>query len=624
MENLGANIEHPQEDNQAGAPVSPTTSHSEMPGAVTGSVSAPATTETPPFDLPLLDTRNVTFRRHQRGGGFQRRDRGAEEAAARFTYQIVSGQNDDVPVYNWFPKDNPNAFNTSIYNEGTTHHSFLQLEQRPPTVQWPTGNQVPPRQYNPSTGLNTSVQSWSPFGVYTNVAPETSVSAQSRPPFGVDTSVAPDTGSDAGEARLRERMAELSIQLEELVARNRAQNNPTLPTTSQHAPIGTGERYVQQPLLQTTAAGQMPHSSAQQFVTQTVSQHQATARVQATHVPQTGATRVTSQQQVFIAQPQQTVASNQQQQHASQQNAPPPIYYQQPQFAPQYIQHQQHAPSHGTPQHFHAPKISFPSMKKDNIEMWFIQIDRWFRTYHITTQLDKFDRVVSVLDGDQMIQLYQAVAHAPAGREFDHLKEAITRNYASSEQKRIQKLIAGFKLGDYKPSQLLNIIRNESSAIYSEDSPFIKQIWMNSLPDHVKVAMTAVTAVAPDTPLHTLADAADKAMEQAGSLRVDVVSIPPPKHTPEAKGNNEMRDLRKLLETINARVQKLETQGRSRSKSPSKPNQGRGRSKSPKRESDASKCWYHNRFGDKAKLCAEGCRLNNGSLPLGNAKQKND
>lgn len=256
--------------------------------------------------------------------------------------------------------------------------------------------------------------------------------------------------------------------------------------------------------------------------------------------------------------------------------------------------------------------------------MWFIQVDRWFRSYHITTQLDKFDRVVSVLDGDQMIQLYQAVAHAPEGREFDHLKEAITRNYASSEQKRIQKLIAGFKLGDLKPSQLLNVIRNESSAVYSEDSPFIKQIWMNSLPDHVKLAMTAVTAVAPDTPLHTLADAADKAMEQAGSMSVNAVSNSSPKHTPEATGSNDMRDLRKLLETMNARLQKLENQGRSRSKSPSNSSQGRGRSKSPKRESDATKCWYHNRFGDKAKLCAEGCRLNNGSLPLGNAKPKNE
>lgn len=262
-------------------------------------------------------------------------------------------------------------------------------------------------------------------------------------------------------------------------------------------------------------------------------------------------------------------------------------------------------------------------MKKDNIEMWFIQIDRWFRTYHITTQADKFDRVVSVLDGDQMVQLFQAIAHAPPGREFDNLKEAITRNYVNSEQKRIQKLIAGFKLGDFKPSQLLNIIRNESCEVYSEDSPFIKQIWMNSLPDHVKVAMAAVTAVAPDTPLQKLADAADKAMEQAGSLNVHAVTNNAPKQTSEAKGNSDLRDLRKLLETMNDRLRKLESQGRGRSKSPSASKHGRDRSKSPKKEQDASKCWYHNRFGDKAKLCEEGCRLNNGSLLLGTAKPKN-
>lgn len=254
--------------------------------------------------------------------------------------------------------------------------------------------------------------------------------------------------------------------------------------------------------------------------------------------------------------------------------------------------------------------------------MWFIQVDRWFNTYHVTTQFDRFNYVVSVLDGSQMVQLYEAVSNPPMERPFDNLKEAIIRNYSDSEQKRIQKLIAGFRLGDYKPSQLLNIIRSESSAVYNRDSPFIKQIWMNSLPDHVKIAMTAVTAVAPNSTLQALADAADKVMEQAGSITVNAVNDHSPRQSSGVAGNDDLREMRKLLESLNNRLKALENRDTGRSKSPSGSRQNRGRSKSPRTVVDATKCWYHNRFGEKSKLSAEGCRLNDGKLPLGKVQQK--
>lgn len=253
--------------------------------------------------------------------------------------------------------------------------------------------------------------------------------------------------------------------------------------------------------------------------------------------------------------------------------------------------------------HEYAPKIPFPVMKKDNIEMWFVQVEHWFQNYNVVDQKSKFRYIVPALEADQLTQVFDSINHPLVGFEFDNLKQAIIKTYADSEQRRIQKLIAGFKLGDYKPTQLLNIIRKHSENIYHRDSASVRQLWMNSLPEAVQVSMTAAMAVAPaNTSLQTFAEAADKVMEQTRHESINAISS----HHIAQKESNDLQEIRKFLESLNTRLGKIESRGRSRSRS-GKPGL---RSRSPSKNKikpEHTHCYYHRKHGDKAFKCQQGC-----------------
>lgn len=540
--------------------------------------SVPTTSSVP------VDTSNVTMRK-SRKPTTSTSSKCYTDTASGDVFQVISGGQPQRPISSYQETPREIVYNTSMFNESTTAHSIIGTQQgaiytpwSPTNLPWQTNGSAqqgahqyaPPLASQPGDTGATSIMTSSP----------------NHGAAGTEVEYNPNR-----MCYLQNRMEELSLLIEQEEINRKRFEEAQLAQLARRA---SGE-----------AASDVTQSSPLQLPQQQQPQQQAVVQ-QPTNLGQQNQ-QVAPQTHLQLAQYQLSTRS------------------QFPQVTPQQQSQYQFGTSLVSNQNHNIPKIPFPSMKKDNIEMWFIQVDRWFNTYHVTTQIDKFNYVVSVLDGNQMVQLYEAISNPPTDRPFDNLKEAIIRNYSDSEQKRIQKLIAGFRLGDYKPSQLLNIIRSESSAVYNKDSPFIKQIWMNSLPDHVKIAMTAVTAVAPNSSLQALADAADKVMEQAGSSlsTVNAVHDQPPRQSSGVAGNDDLREMRKLLGSLHRRLKAIENRGRGRSISPSGPKQDRSRSKSPYVAKDTSLCGYHNRYGDKAKLCAEGCRLNDGKLPLGKWKPKN-
>lgn len=270
------------------------------------------------------------------------------------------------------------------------------------------------------------------------------------------------------------------------------------------------------------------------------------------------------------------------------------------------------------------PRTTIPPIKKTCIDMWFTQLDTWFQVNKVTNEVDKFNLVVPTLEGDQLLdQIDDAVTNPPAGAEFANLKAAIKKHYSDSEQQKLQKLMAGYQLGDLKPSHLLTKINKQCDQVSLKNSPMVRQIWFNSLPGNLQTAMAAAMAIAqPDTPLQKLAETADKIMEQTGSGKINAVTHREKSRSPERRGNSDIEKVLERIEKMEGLLNKLSTsRGRSNSK-------GRGgsreKSRSPSKSTDdPNKCFYHNRFGDKAYKCKPDC-TENASFKKRQGASKND
>lgn len=60
-----------------------------------------------------------------------------------------------------------------------------------------------------------------------------------------------------------------------------------------------------------------------------------------------------------------------------------------------------------------------PHIVRDNIELWFLQLDHWFSVNRITSDNTRFSTVVAALDANLLQQIYETVRNPPAAEKYD-------------------------------------------------------------------------------------------------------------------------------------------------------------------------------------------------------------
>lgn len=136
-------------------------------------------------------------------------------------------------------------------------------------------------------------------------------------------------------------------------------------------------------------------------------------------------------------------------------------------------------------------RLPWPTIVRENIELWFLQIDHWFTVNRITSDSTKFSTVVAALDANLLQQIYETVKHPPAAGKYVAVKDAVIKNFTESEQRRAQQFVSGLKLGDKKPSHLLNDLRRIGGE--NQDEKLLKVLWLNRLPIQVQTCLAAST-----------------------------------------------------------------------------------------------------------------------------------
>lgn len=238
-------------------------------------------------------------------------------------------------------------------------------------------------------------------------------------------------------------------------------------------------------------------------------------------------------------------------------------------------------------------RIPMPPLNRENIELWFIQLDHWFKINHIKSDTTKFSTTIAALDANLIKQVYDIVARPPETNKFSAIKEAVIRNFADSEQRRIRKYVSGIQLGDRKPSHLLNDLRQFGDTEQNESS--LKGLWMQRLPVEVQTGLVTVQAS-----LSKLAELADAGMEnfRVGNISsTEAQTATVERADASAATTCEISELRQEIRALTNRIDEMQRSG-SRSRSHSRPRA---------RPTGETECWYHKTFGSEAKNCKKPC-----------------
>ena len=230
-------------------------------------------------------------------------------------------------------------------------------------------------------------------------------------------------------------------------------------------------------------------------------------------------------------------------------------------------------------------------------DVWFAQVEAQFSTRGITSQRTKYDYVVASLSAEFAAEVRYLILHVPED-PYDTLRQQLIQRTCQPEQRRLQLLFSATELGDRKPSQLLRRMRQLLGDTPTDsDGRLLRELFLQRLPSNVRVVLAFVDA---DRTLEEIAQLADKIVDIAPST---VSALTPSTAVGDAIDSlrSEVDRLTRLVSTL-ARERSPQT-SRPRSSPSLRHVQRRSRTPPP----SAGLCWYHTRFGDKARNCTPPC-----------------
>lgn len=231
--------------------------------------------------------------------------------------------------------------------------------------------------------------------------------------------------------------------------------------------------------------------------------------------------------------------------------------------------------------------LKVPPFWPNEPALWFAQLDSQFAISGIVNDNTKYNIVVANLDFNQVQLVRDLIAQPPTANQYGTIKQELIQRLSASQHQKIHQLLQQEEMGDRKPSEYLRKLQSLAPTSLPED--FLRTLWTGRLPQQIQTILTTQEGMS----LDNLAKLADKVHEVCTpSLACTVSSVD--------------SDIHKQLAEIVKRLDRLETkscchrQSRSRSRTSERTTTNRASNQS-------TLCYYHSRFGDKAKKCNSPC-----------------
>lgn len=231
--------------------------------------------------------------------------------------------------------------------------------------------------------------------------------------------------------------------------------------------------------------------------------------------------------------------------------------------------------------------VKLPDFWKSDPAMWFAQAEAQFALAGVTRDETKFYHIVAKVDHTVLCHISDLVANPPENRKYDAIKARLLSRFELSAQAKMERLLNSCDLGDMKPTHLLAKMQDLAAGLNVDDS-LMKLLFLQRLPANVKAVLTIH-----DGTLPKLAEMADKMLD---SVFPHVAAM---SSEPTSSAVLDRNELNEQIAYLTAEIRKLKTTGAYRSRSSSRVRSGeRNRSEI---------CWYHRRYGDRARQCRDPC-----------------
>ena len=229
------------------------------------------------------------------------------------------------------------------------------------------------------------------------------------------------------------------------------------------------------------------------------------------------------------------------------------------------------AAANGNANNVYAATVKLPDFWQHNPRPWFQHIEAQFQLRGITQDATKYFHVVAALDASTTARAMVLLEAPPAVGKYDTLKTFLLKLYELSELEKADRLLSLNGLGDGKPSELMEKML---AVLGSADPSFLfTHLFLRQLPVPVRTAM-ASSPLSTGKDYRALAAEADRVFlanrQQFVHALLPHQGTPAPPPPPEDYGDTAA--------AVTAR-----------------------------RHPDDGLCYYHARFGAKAKQCRKPC-----------------
>lgn len=253
--------------------------------------------------------------------------------------------------------------------------------------------------------------------------------------------------------------------------------------------------------------------------------------------------------------------------------------------------------------------IKLPVFWPARPKLWFIQAEVRFHKQRITSDLVKYYDIIDALDARSLEQVADIVEAPPATDKYLNLKTKLIERFSESEEKQLTKLLTEIELDDKKPTQLLREMRACAGPAISDG--LLWSLWKKRLPTNVRCVLSACSE--PD--LTKAAEIADKIIE-ASAQTCSVTTAPAVvsavnKNPGTLSLETRMAALERGMLAIERSFVELSTHVKSKqtNQKDAGTREPRSRQRSSSRTSTkgADICFFHTKFGAKAKRCRSPC-----------------
>lgn len=282
--------------------------------------------------------------------------------------------------------------------------------------------------------------------------------------------------------------------------------------------------------------------------------------------------------------------------------------------------------------------MKLPTFSPEAPELFFLLMDATFAQQKVTDPNIKF--LTTLMQLPQRVQMQaKGLISEDVDNKLSKLKEIVSSLYVVPVEQRLKQLLSSTSMGDMKPTEYLQYLRELQGSDADPNSPLIRTYFLDSLPTAI---IPFVRLMFSSHDLDAIAKAADNSVPYVKpntACNIDVVPYPSPslltkfdeladkvsaiasQHTSSSTESlqQELRSFRLYVDSKFDSIQsQLDTLDRRFSSQQSFDRSHQYNNRSMRNRSNSRVghnfvsdrvkfCFYHTKFGDKAHKCVKPC-----------------